>query len=164
MEQPNSSVSSPTNEIFIVHGHDKEMKQAVARTLERLKLKPIILHEQPNQGATIIEKFEKNTNVQFAIILLSPDDIGYLKTEGSEKAQPRARQNVILELGYFIGKLSRAQVFVLKRDDKKDKLELPTDINGITYTPYDSGDSWKLKLVQALKATNYSVDANDLLT
>jgi len=164
MEQQNSSVSPPTNEIFIVHGHDEEMKQTVARTLEALKLKPIILHEQLNQGATIIEKFEKNANVQFAIILLSPDDIGHLKTEGSEKAKPRARQNVIFEFGYFIGKLSRAQVFVLKQDDKKDKLELPTDILGITYTPYDSGDSWKLKLVQALKATGYSVDANNLPT
>lgn len=164
MKQQNSSVSPRTNDIFIVHGHDEEMKQAVARTLERLKLKPIILHEQLNQGATIIEKFEKNANVQFAIILLSPDDIGYLKTEGSEKAQPRARQNVILELGYFIGKLSRAKVFVLKRDNEKDELELPTDINGITYTSYDSGDSWKSKLFQELKATGYNVDANDLFT
>ncbi|MBC6419234.1 MAG: nucleotide-binding protein [Prochloron sp. SP5CPC1] len=164
MKQQNSSVSSPTNEIFIVHGHDEEMKQTVARTLEALKLQPIILHEQSNQGATIIEKFEKNANVQFAIILLSPDDMAYKKTESSEKAKPRARQNVIFEFGYFIGKLSRAQVFVLKQDDKKDKLELPTDILGITYTPYDSGDSWKLKLVQALKATGYSVDANNLPT
>jgi predicted nucleotide-binding protein len=161
MEQKNSSISSLTNDVFIVHGHDEEMKQAVARTLNTLKLNPIILHEQPNRGATIIEKFERNTDVQFAIILLSPDDMAFPKSEDCEKARPRPRQNVILELGYFVGKLSRDKVFALKRGDD---LELPTDISGIIYTPYDSSGSWRFQLVKELKAIGYSVDANDLLT
>ncbi|WP_052735114.1 TIR domain-containing protein [Methanosarcina mazei] len=102
-----------SNQIFVVHGHDEEMKQAVARTLEKLDLKPIILHEQVNLGKTIIEKFEScSENVSFAIVLLSPDDIGYNKDQSPGSAMFRARQNVILELGYFMGKLGRKNVFV----------------------------------------------------
>ena len=92
------------------------MKEAVARTLEKLGLEPIILHEQENLGKTIIEKFEScSENVSFAIVLLSPDDLGYKKDKPPESAMFRARQNVILELGYFMGKLGRKNVVALHR-------------------------------------------------
>jgi hypothetical protein len=119
-------------DIFIVHGHDEEMKQSVARVLSILGLKPIILHEQPNEGKTIIEKFEKNSNVGFAVILLSPDDFAYsVKSTDPEKDRKhQARQNVILELGYFVGNLGRSKVFSLKRDS----VELPSDFHGVVYT------------------------------
>jgi predicted nucleotide-binding protein len=121
--------------VFVVHGHDEEMKQAVARTLSQLGLQPIILHEQPNQGKTPIEKFERSADVQFAVILLSPADMGYMKTASSEHARARPRQNVILELGYFVGKLTRERAFALKRGGD---LESPNDIAGLVYTPYDA--------------------------
>lgn len=108
---PNSS------RVFVVHGHDNEMKQAVARILERLNLEAIILHEQPDRGLTIIEKIERFSDVGFAVVLLSPDDVGYSKADGHDAARPRARQNVVLELGYFAGKLGRENVVALHRGD-----------------------------------------------
>lgn len=149
-----------SDKIFIVHGHDEEMKQTVARIVEKLDLKPIILHEQPNGGKTIIEKFETNSNdVSFAIVLFSPDDKGCTVDSFPDDGKFRARQNVILELGYFIGKLGRDRVFVLHKNSSN--FELPSDIFGVLYTPYDI--NWKFELVKELKACGYDVDANKLL-
>lgn len=146
-----------TNEIFIVHGHNEEMKQTVARVLERLKLRPIILNEQSNEGLTIIEKLEKYSNVPFAIILLTYDDFGNSKS--SINRNKRARQNVILELGYFIAKLGRQNVFPLYEDE----VELPSDISGILYTKIDKSEKWKTSLVKELKTAGFKVNANDIL-
>lgn len=146
-----------TDKIFIVHGHNNEIKQTVARTITKLKLKPIILHEQIEQGRTIIEKFEKNSSdVNFAIILLTADDEGKAKIETDFKT--RARQNVVFEMGYFIGKLGREKVFLLLENG----VDKPGDLDGIVYIPIDNEDGWKLKLVRELKAAGYSVTADDL--
>ena len=146
-----------TDKIFIVHGHNNEIKQTVARTLSKLKLEPIILHEQLDQGRTIIEKFEKNSSdVNFAIILLTADDDGKAKIETDYKT--RARQNVVFEMGYFIGKLGREKVFLLLEEG----VDKPGDLDGIVYVPIDNADGWKLRLVRELKAAGYSVSADDL--
>lgn len=151
-----------SSKVFVVHGHDEEMKQAAARTLERLGLEPIILHEQPDQGRTIIEKFEDYSDVGFAVVLLSPDDMGYSRNESAESAKPRARQNVILELGFFVGKLGRSNVFVLFKNE--DNFEIPSDYSGVIYQSYDGGSgAWRFELVQELSAAGYEVDANKLL-
>jgi hypothetical protein len=143
-----------TNKIFIVHGHGGEPREAVARFLERLGFEPIILHEQANQGKTIIEKFEAHADVGFAVVLLTPDDVGGA-AEG--KQYRRARQNVILELGYFIGRLTRARVCAMKAGD----LELPSDILGIVWTPFDPG--WKQALAKELQAAEYNIDWNEVM-
>ena len=146
-----------TNKIFIVHGHNNEIKQTVARTITKLRLEPIILHEQVEHGRTIIEKFEQNSSeVDFAIILLIADDEGKAKIENDYKA--RARQNVVFEMGYFIGKLGRAKVFLLLENG----VDKPGDLDGIIYIPIDNADGWKLKLVRELKAAGYRVTADDL--
>jgi predicted nucleotide-binding protein len=143
-----------SRKVFLVHGHDGAMESQVARFLERLKLIPIILHEQANKGRTIIEKFEKHSSdVGFAVVLLSPDDTGSAK---GGTLSPRARQNVILELGYFIGKLGRERVCALHAGD----VELPSDLHGVVWVPY-SGD-WKLKLIQELKAAGIEVNTDQL--
>lgn len=154
--------SSPKNsnnrtDIFIVHGHNEEIKHSVARLLEKLKLRPIILNEQSNEGLTIIEKFEKYSNVSFAVILLTFDDYG--KAKSTEKQNKRARQNVILELGYFIAKLGRKNVLPLYEND----VELPSDISGVLYTKIDESENWKFRLVKELKTAGFNVDANDIL-
>jgi predicted nucleotide-binding protein len=147
-----------TNKIFIVHGHNDRMKETVARTLTRLKLEPIILHEQVGQGRTIIEKFEDNSsNVNFAVILLTADDEGKAKEEADYKT--RARQNVVFEMGYFIGKLGRKKVFLLLEDG----VDKPGDLDGIVYVPIDPAGGWKLRLVQELKEAGYSVSADNIL-
>lgn len=138
--------------VFIVHGHDEKLKLEVARYIERLQLTAIILAEKANQGRTIIEKFEKHAEaVDFAIILLTPDDFGGAKGTDSK---PRARQNVILELGYFIGKLGRNAVCALH----KSGVELPSDILGIVYVSADV--DWRLQLANEMKAAGLDIDLN----
>lgn len=151
------SASELSNNIFIVHGHNISIQQTVARTIEKLDLNPIILQEQPNEGKTIIEKFEYHSDVGFAIVLLTDDDEGKAKNEKDLKM--RARQNVVLELGYFIGKLTRSRVLPLYSEG----VELPNDIHGLLYTPLDKSGNWKFAIVKELKAAGYSVDANKLL-
>jgi predicted nucleotide-binding protein len=146
--------------IFIVHGKDEEMKQAVARVLEKLELEPIILHEQPDKGQTIIEKLIDYSDVNFAIVLLSPDDIFSLKSHLSEETKKRARQNVIFELGFFIGKLGRENVVAVYREEKN--FEMPSDYSGVVYIPYDDSGQWQNSLIKELKACGYDVDANKL--
>jgi predicted nucleotide-binding protein len=150
-----------SNRVFIVHGHDETMKLDVARTLEILDLEAVILHEQDDLGLTVIEKFEQNaTDCSFAIVLLSPDDLAYPKEQDSGKAKFRARQNVILELGYFVGKLGRAKVLPLVKNPASDTLEIPSDYSGVVYTDYSG--NWQQSLIRNLKAVGYQIDANKL--
>lgn len=139
--------------IFIVHGHD-EAREMVARFVVRLGFEPIILHEQASQGRTIIEKVELHGDVQFAIVILTPDDEGRAK---GGVLQPRARQNVVLELGYFLGRLGRHNVCALKRGD----LEIPTDFAGVVYQPLE-GD-WRRMLGQELQAAGFEIDWNAVM-
>lgn len=153
------SIVSGTREIFLVHGHDGEAKESVARFLEKLELEPIILHEQPNQGRTLIEKFETSSkNVAFAVVLLTPDDLGYA-ADKPEKLEPRARQNVILELGYFIGRLSRTRVCALY----KGGVELPSDFQGVVYIELDPAGAWRTKLAQELLGAKITIKLEGLL-
>ncbi|ANF81313.1 hypothetical protein A3K93_03290 [Acinetobacter sp. NCu2D-2] len=145
------------NRIFIVHGHDHGALQTVARFLEKYGFEAIILHEQANGGRTIIEKIERNSDVGFAIVLLTPDDVGRALSEVTDK--PRARQNVILELGYFIGKLGRERVCALKTAD----LEIPSDFGGVVYTEMDKYEAWKFSLAKELKAAGYLIDMNKMI-
>ena len=149
------AATKQTEEIFIIHGRDDGTKETVARFITTLGLKPIILHEQSNQGRTIIEKFERHAQVGFAIALLTPDDVGALK--GEEKDfKPRARQNVIFEFGYFMGNLGRHRVCALT----KGNVEIPSDYAGVVYIPLDVSGAWKMNLVKELKAAEFTVDAN----
>jgi predicted nucleotide-binding protein len=164
IESTNSTTNSKTkkysiqtNKIFVVHGHNETVKQTVSRTLEKLGLEPIILNEQENLGKTIIEKFEENSsNVGFAVVLLTADDEGKSKKE--EKYKTRARQNVVFEMGYFIGKLGRSRVLLLLENG----VEKPSDLDGIVYTPIDENNGWKLNLVKELKAAHFTVSADNL--
>lgn len=171
LEQPSELVKSDllqrskvvsSNRIFVAHGHDEEMKQAAARTLETVGLEPVILHEEPSQGRTLIEKFTDHSDVSFAVVLLSPDDMAYPRDGSQKDARPRARQNVIFELGFFVGKLGRSHVFALNREDSE--FEMLSDYSGVVYTPYDGGSGrWRFELVRELKACGYDVDANKLV-
>ena len=153
-ESTNTTKEINMNKVFIVHGHDDVMKLEVARFIEKLKFEAIILHEQSNAGLTIIEKFEKYSDTGYAIILYSPCDVGS-KNENGATPKLRARQNVVFEHGYLIGKLGRNKVSALVKDD----IEIPSDIDGIVYIYYDK-DEWKFKIVNELKTAGYLVDMN----
>ena len=148
-----------SNQIFVVHGHNEAMKQDVARTLAKLDLDPIILNEKPNEGKTVMEKLTDHSGVSFAVVLLSPDDMGYPKDK-TEDAKPRARQNVIFELGYFIGKLGRENVCVLYQKEKD--FEKHSDFEGVLLTLYGTSDTWKNELIKELKNCGHNIDANKL--
>ncbi len=142
-----------TKKVFIVHGQDDLAKEQTARFLEKIELEAVILHEQSSGGRTIIEKLEYYTDVAFAIVLLTPDDVGALAVE-KENLKPRARQNVIFELGYLIGKLNRKNVCALL----KDNVEKPTNYDGVVYIQMDNNSAWKQKIVSELIAAK--IDGN----
>ncbi len=138
--------------IFLVHGHDSPAKTEVARLMERAGLNVVILHEQPNAGQTIIEKFEAHgAAAGFAVIVLTPDDLG-----GTDKdhLRPRARQNVIGEMFWFAGRLGRGRVCALL----KGEVEMPSDFAGVGYTDMDGRGAWKSELLKELAAAGYTVD------
>jgi len=150
--QPNPNC----DKIFLVHGHDTGFLNEVARFLERLKQTPVILREQPNAGKTIIEKFGDFADVGYAIVLLTPDDRGAEASLPFEKQRPRARQNVIFELGYFIGKLGRDRVTALYAPN----VEIPSDYSGVLFTGKDDRGAWRLELARELKAAGFPIDLN----
>ena len=145
--------------VFVVHGRAEAPRDAVARFLAQLGLTPVILQEQASEGKTIIEKFEKHADVGYAVVLLTGDDHGGLAGDDPANYQPRARQNVILELGYFVGKLGRAHVCVLHEQG----VEIPSDFHGVVYLVLDGGEAWKLTLAREMKVAGLNVDMNRAL-
>lgn len=145
-------------DVFLVHGHDTVATLEVARFLERLRLSPVILHERPNEGRTIIEKFEILSDSVYAIVLLTPDDVGY-QAGRPQDARPRARQNVLFELGYFVGTLGRRRVCALYKGD----VEIPSDLHGVLYVPLDASGGWKLSVAKEMKQAGLDVDLNRAL-
>lgn len=144
--------------IFVVHGHDEALLAEVDAFLLRIDLRPVVLRVQPSSGRTTMEKIEAYSDVQYAICLLTPDDIGASKKTPGD-LRPRARQNVVLELGYFIGLLGRGRVCALYRGD----LELPSDFHGIVYTATDVPNSdWRLKLCKELASSGIPVATGNL--
>lgn len=157
---PESNGSSPKGDegrrVFIVHGHDEAVRESTARLVLRLGLEPTILHEQPSGGRTLIEKFEASSaGVRYAIVPLTGDDVG---GKGTENLKPRARQNVILELGFFFGALGRSRVCALYAEG----VELPSDYAGIEYVQLDRSGAWQLLVAKEMKAAGLPVDLNDV--
>lgn len=146
------------NSVFIVHGRDNEAKTEVARYIENLGLKPIILHEQASGGKTIIEKIESYSDVGYAIVIYTPCDVGALKGE-EDCLKPRARQNVIFEHGYLYGKIGRNNVCALV----KSEVDKPNDMSGVVYTDMDKNGGWKIELARELKSSGYKIDMNKII-
>jgi predicted nucleotide-binding protein len=164
VEHPDATTTVPApvaslgSDVFIVHGHDGEAKIAVARFLEKLlRREPIILHERADRGRTIIEKFEDHAaNVGSAVVLLTGDDNGGAAGESPKR---RARQNVVLELGFFLAKLGRERVVILHEEG----VELPSDIHGVLYVPLDGRGAWRNTVARELQAAGLEVDLTALL-
>lgn len=150
------NIKLSTGKVFIVHGHDNEAKIETARVVEKLGLKAIILHEQASAGDTIIEKIERCSDVGFAIVLYTPCDEGHSKQDANPKN--RARQNVVFEHGYLIGKLGRNRVCALVKGD----VETPGDISGVVYVPMDNMGAWKYNLIDEMNAAGYKLNKNDI--
>jgi predicted nucleotide-binding protein len=156
-----SSVEHSRN-IFIVHGHDGQLKNELARLLEKLRFNPIILHEQPDKGLTIIQKLQQESSkVGYSFILYTPDDEGK-KIGDTEVVKPRSRQNVIFEHGLFVGKFHPERVCAILKAD----VEIPSDLTGVIYKRISEGSSINaiaLDIIRELKAAGYKIDANEIL-
>lgn len=140
--------------VFIIHGHDKEFKQEVQLLLKNAGVNNVVLHEQPDRGRTIIDKLLQETeNAGYAIALLSPDDI-------TSDGATRARQNVILEIGYFMGKLGKERIRMVT----KENVEIPSDLQGILYEKHDDNGAWKIKLLKEIQAVGIYVDIQGAIT
>ena len=142
-----SMAETSFDSVFVTHGRDDRSKDAVSRFIYDVGLKPILLEEKPNEGQTIIEKYEKHANAAYGIAILSPDDLGSLREEAPDGLRPRARQNVIFELGFMFAKFGRNRVAVILPDEA---LERPTNIDGIVWIPLDKGGGWKYNLRKEL--------------
>jgi predicted nucleotide-binding protein len=149
---PAAPGQAQSRDVFIVHGRDHPAKTEVARLIEHAGLNAVILHEQPNAGRTIIEKFEAHgASARFAVVLLTPDDAG---GPDPQHLQPRARQNVIGEMFWFAGRLGRQRVCALK----KGNVEIPSDFAGVVYTEMDDRGAWKTELLRELAAAGNQVN------
>jgi predicted nucleotide-binding protein len=151
-----------SNQIFVVHGRDDEMKHAVVTMLSKVGLKPVIMQDKEDEGRTLVKDITDYSNVSFAIVLLSPDDMVYQKDEPHPRmrAQPQARQKTILALGFFIGKLGLNHVFVIHR--KEENFDVLSDYAGVLYIPYEP-EVWELTLARVLVASGFNIDSTKLL-
>lgn len=157
--QPSTALAGPVDrsKVFIVHGRDAHPIAEVARFVESLGLTAIILHEQASAGKTIIEKIEEYSDVTYAVVLYTPCDIGGINGGSQQKA--RARQNVVFEHGYLMGKLGRQSVCALVKGD----VEIPNDISGVVYIEFGSNDAWRLSIAKELRRSGFTIDANKMI-
>lgn len=151
--------------VFVVHGHDRTSRDQLELILRRLGLDPFVLANTGGDGLTLIEALEREIGPQhgqcrFGIVLLTPDDFGYAKSDGADKAAPRARQNVVLEMGMVLSALGRPNVAILM----KGHLEIPSDVHGIIYIPFNDhvGEAVP-KLVDRLNNAGFNLDAGAVL-
>ena len=160
----NNEVSQQTlpkrKKVFVVYGHDSGARTQLEAMLRRWDLDPLILDQLPSEGATIIEKLERYTqDVNFAVVLATPDDIGYRVNHEDELAS-RARQNVVFEHGLLIGLYSRHRVTCLVK--KEDEIELPGDISGVVYTNHSVKD-WRISVAHMLNDVGYKIDYRKII-
>ena len=155
-----SSVESPPKRVFIVHGHDCTALAQLELIIRRLEIQTIILQNIPAAGDTLIEKLETLTEADFACVLLTPDDEGHRRGQPEEN-HPRARQNVVLELGMVLAKLGRKRVVILV---KGNDLEKPSDIAGLIYLPFQEHiDEAKNHLAANLHNAGFDIQVKDLI-
>lgn len=155
-----NEATSLSNKVFIVHGHDNELKVELENFIKEIGLEPVVLHRKPDEGQTIIEKFEKHSDVGFAFILLTTDEVAYtIDQENLEdiarSKENRARPNVIFEFGYFVGRLGRKRVCCIYKGD----VTLPSDLRGILYKKVDSTiEEQGYSIIKELKAAGYKIN------
>ncbi len=164
-EAPTAEFVSARKQIFIVHGHDATARDQLELALRRLGLEPFILMNTSGGGKTIIEALEgqigRDHTSDFGIVLMTPDDFGYSKDDGETKAEPRTRQNVVLEAGMLLASLTRKRMAILV----KGHLEMPSDLQGIIHLGFnDHIREIVPKLCQRLKEFGFDLNPSQIAT
>jgi predicted nucleotide-binding protein len=148
-----------SNKVFVVHGRDEAAKANLEALLHEIGLEPVVLHRQADEGMTVIEKFEKHSDVGYAFILLTPDEFAYLaaesgKPDADRDKERRARPNVVFEWGYFVGKLGRSRVCCISTGN----VDVPSDMNGLVTKRYQASiDEVAYGITKDLKAAGYNL-------
>lgn len=162
-QEKTGAAGAKSNKVFVVHGHDEISKTNLEVFLHEIGLEPVVLHRQADVGLTVIEKFEKHSDVGYAFILLTPDEVAYLAAEQAKPDQDRvreyrARPNVIFEFGYFVGKLGRSKVCCLYTGN----VSLPSDVSGMIYKRFErSIEEVAYGIIKDLKASGYRVASQE---
>jgi predicted nucleotide-binding protein len=158
--QTHLPTSKENKKVFVVHGHDDVAREQLELVLHKLGLDPFVLASTGGGGLTIIEALEREFGsgpnaARFGIVLLTPDDVGYSKKDGVNKAEPRARQNVVLEMGMLLSAIKRPNVVILK----KGHIEVPSDASGVIYIPFNDHIKEAVpRLVDRLRSAGFNVD------
>jgi len=156
--------ASASKKVFVVHGHDSTAREQLELVLHKLRLDPFVLANSGGGGLTIIEALEREIGpgtqqARFGIVLMTPDDMGYSRSDGPDKVEPRARQNVVLELGMLISAVGRPNIAILK----KGHLEEPSDAKGILYIPFNEHVKETVpKLTDRLREAGFVLNPNDI--
>jgi predicted nucleotide-binding protein len=161
--KPSTGSSSTKRRVLVACGSDEEMKQALTWALGKLWLVPVVLNEEPGHGRKIVERFTDYGDIGLAVVLLSPDDYVYAKSEEATKRKLKPRQDVIFELGFLMGKLGRDRVLVFYKESEKGAFDVNTDFEGIKTIPFDDRDSWRLALIRELTNNGYTVEGDRIL-
>jgi predicted nucleotide-binding protein len=162
---PASLPTPPRNQIFVVHGHDHAAREQLELILHKLGLEPFVLANTSGGGLTIIEALEARIGHggQHAcgIVLLTPDDLGYAQVEGAEALRPRARQNVVLEMGMLMAAVGRRNTIILK----KGNLEVPSDAGGLLYLNFQHHvKEVAARLADRLQDAGFDIDARRVIS
>lgn len=159
---PAGSTLERTGQIFLVHGRNETYKQAVAGLLDAAGTYEVtILNERPAERRALVEHFEDHTaGSRYAVVLLTADDVGAPRVDSDREPyfSPRARQGVVFELGVLVAVLSPRCICVLYEDG----VELPCDLDGVTYVHLDPAGTWRSKLLLQLRAAGFDYDLNSL--
>ncbi|WP_449410509.1 TIR domain-containing protein [Methylobacterium komagatae] len=148
-----------SNKVFIVHGHDDKSKQDLEILLREFGLDPIVLHRKADGGRTLIEKFEQYSDVGYAFVIMTPDEIAYLSKDAdledaNRRKEYRARPNVIFEFGFFVGRLGRSRTCCILKGD----VAVPSDLNGLVYKKFNiSVEEIAYALQKELKEAGYKL-------
>jgi hypothetical protein len=145
----------PGGKVLLIHGRDEATKESLLEFLERLELHPLVLHEQPGGGKSMMEQFGESSDIHFAIVLLTADDIATPRNKPKER-QNRVAQNVIFEFGYFLSKFGQGRVCALY----KEEVEIPSDYLGAVTIPMDSRGGWRLLVAKEMKQAGLEIDLN----
>jgi predicted nucleotide-binding protein len=153
----------PNSTIFVVHGRDHDARDQLELVLRRLKLAPFVLQVTGGGGDTLIEALErqigKSAQSAFGIVLVTPDEGYNQEDEKPEDAKPRARQNVIMEMGMLLASLTRKRCAILQ----KGFVELPSNMGGVITIPFNTHVREAVpKLVQRLQEAGFRLDPRDI--
>ena len=150
-----SHKESHKNNIFIVHGHNGGVKDKVANFISKLGIEPIILNEQIDRGRTLLEKLEEYSDIKAAIIIFTNEDAG---SNGDSEYEKKARQNLIFEAGYFLGKLGNKNIIVIAEQG----VIPPSVLDGHPYFKMDQEEKWKTDITKKLKSMKkFNIDVGD---